>query len=360
MSIGHHRIKLSAAILAVGISLCGSAYAESWGHTQGPFVSGQTLKKGFHWYDDAQPEVNRPAIDTPPDSPSKPQPMELNSEWLKENLTKLQMAAMNNPTDENLSRYYTANRLMLDISSRFAVKSKQFFLQHPFLSETKNQPVEKVALDAHRQKVEANTMDVMKVIFQRAGLWFFYRSDCQFCAQESEILEFMKNYYGADILPISTDAKPLFNGRFQDFVVPTIDLMKKYDIREVPTLYLVTNDGQHAQKVSEGLMSADELKNTIIVSARGIGVIDEATFQSTLDVRQNFTVGDTGVINVTDKAYEEDPYLLQKIMQQKLEGVVDPTSEAVNQSTLPAGSFNGMPNGPSDYYQYAYPNNSGN
>lgn len=360
MHIEQNRFKLAAAFVAAGILLSSNALAESWGNNSNPFISGQSLKKGFHWYDDQKPEEKAKPDEAPQSQAQKPEDVELNSEWLKENLTKLQMAAMNNPTDENLSRYYTANRLMLDISSRFAVKSKQFFLQHPFLSETKNQPVEKVALDAHRQKVEANTMDVMKVIFQRAGLWFFYRSDCQFCAQESEILEFMKNYYGADILPISTDGRPLFNGRFQDFVVPTIDLMKKYDIREVPTLYLVTNDGQHAQKVSEGLMSADELKNTIIVSARGIGVIDEATFQSTLDVRQNFTVGDTGVIKVSDKAYEQDPYLLQKIMQQKLEGVIAPTAEAVSATSLPADGFNGVPNGSSNYLQYAYPQNSGN
>jgi hypothetical protein len=61
--------------------------------------------------------------------------VDLNSKWLKENMPRLLTQAMDNPTAENLSRYYTAQRLMLDISTRFSDKSKDYFLKNPMMSE---------------------------------------------------------------------------------------------------------------------------------------------------------------------------------------------------------------------------------
>jgi hypothetical protein len=51
---------------------------------------------------------------------------------------------MDNPTPENLSRFYTAQRLMLDIGTRFSDKSKDYFLKNPMMSEKRRQPVEKL------------------------------------------------------------------------------------------------------------------------------------------------------------------------------------------------------------------------
>ncbi len=58
-------------------------------------------------------------------SPSKEEMVDLNSKWLKENMPRLLTQAMDNPTAENLSRYYTAQRLMLDISTRFFLTNQK-------------------------------------------------------------------------------------------------------------------------------------------------------------------------------------------------------------------------------------------
>lgn len=113
-----------------------------------PFVSGQAYKKGFFWYDDpakkseAEEEKVLPPIGAA-SSPSKEEKVDLNSKWLKENMPRLLTQAMDNPTAENLSRYYTAQRLMLDISTRFSDKSKDYFLKNPMMSEKRRQPEEK-------------------------------------------------------------------------------------------------------------------------------------------------------------------------------------------------------------------------
>ncbi|WP_426727354.1 conjugal transfer protein TraF [Enterobacter cloacae complex sp. 288G10] len=103
---------------------------------------------------------------------------------------------------------------MLDIGTRFSDKSKDYFLKNPMMSEKRRQPVEKVALDAHRTVVEKNQQTVMKDIFTRSGL-FFFQSTCEFCHEESQILQFMQNYYWYDILPVSMDGRP-----FPKWVVP--------------------------------------------------------------------------------------------------------------------------------------------
>ncbi len=89
-------------------------------------------------------------------------------------MPRLLTQAMDNPTPENLSRFYTAQRLMLDIGTRFSDKSKDYFLKNPMMSEKRRQPVEKVALDAHRTVVEKNQQTVMKDIFTRSGLFFLF------------------------------------------------------------------------------------------------------------------------------------------------------------------------------------------
>ncbi|MGV7963827.1 conjugal transfer protein TraF [Photorhabdus tasmaniensis] len=300
-----------------------------------PFVSGQAFKKGFFWYDDPAKKLEQENPDAPPTAAAAPQPspeekIDLNSKWLKDNMPHLLIQAMDNPTPENLSRYYTAQRLMLDISTRFSDKSKDYFLKNPMMSEKRRQPVEKVALDAHRTVVEKNQQTVMKDIFSKSGLFFFFQSTCQFCHEESQILQFMQNYYSVEILPVSMDGRSLQNGLFQDFTVPNAQIIEQFKILEVPTIFLVSKDGASAQRISEGMISADELKNTIILAAKGMNLIDDASFQSTLDIKRQYTIGDDGVISVDKTEMDSDPFLLQRIMDEKLEGYDMPTADPVH------------------------------
>nr|QTX14749.1 IncF plasmid conjugative transfer pilus assembly protein TraF [Klebsiella pneumoniae] len=70
----------------------------------------------------------------------------------------------------------------------------------------------------------------------------------------------MQNYYHIDIMPVSIDGRPLHNGLFPRYGRATMEMIKQYAITEVPTIYLMSNDGSQATRVSTGLVSADELK----------------------------------------------------------------------------------------------------
>lgn len=298
-----------------------------------PFVSGQSLKKGFFWYNDKTPEEHEEETRQPiSSSPSQQtnEELKLDSRWLKENLKNLQFAAMDNPTDENLSRFYTANRLMVDIATRFSDRTREYFINNPMMSEKRRQPTEAVALNAHRAGLEENQQKALTEIFKKGGLFFFFQSTCRYCHEQSQILNFMQNYYHVDIMPISIDGLPLNNGLFQRYGRATMDMIKQYAITEVPTVYLMSNDGSQATRVSTGLVSADELKNTIILAARGMNLLDETSFQNTLDVKKQYVLGDRDVMTVNKMSYEQDPFLLQKIMDKKLGEYSMPTTDKVN------------------------------
>ncbi len=137
-------------------------------------------EKGFFWYNDKEPvedeeeQPQQPLTGSP--SQDKNEELKLDSRWLKENLLNLRYAAMDNPTDENLSRYYTAQRLMLDIATRFSDRTRDYFISNPMMSEKRRQPTETVALNAHRAGLEDNQQKALTSIFQKGGLFFFSRA----------------------------------------------------------------------------------------------------------------------------------------------------------------------------------------
>ncbi|KYI77271.1 conjugal transfer protein TraF, partial [Salmonella enterica subsp. enterica serovar Typhimurium] len=66
------------------------------------------------------------------------------------------------------------------------------------------------------------------------------------------------------------------------------------------------------------MITSDELKNSFIFAAKGMNLIDDASFQSTLDIKRQYTIGDDGVITVNKSERESAPFILHKIMDKKL------------------------------------------
>jgi conjugal transfer pilus assembly protein TraF len=160
----------------------------------------------------------------------------------------------------------------------------------------------------------------MKDIFTRSGLFFFFQSTCEFCHEESQILQFMQNYYSVDILSAwMADHYKMGCSRFS---VPNAQIIDQFKIREVPTIFLVSKDGHQRNELAKVLITAEELKNTIILAAKGMNLIDDASFQSTLDIKRQYTIGEDGIITVNKSESGSDPFLLQRIMDQKLEGMI--------------------------------------
>ena len=190
------------------------------------------------------------------------------------------------------------------------------------MSEKRRQPVEKVALDAHRTVVEKNQQTVMKDIFTKSGLFFFSRVPVSSATKKSSNSPVYAELLFCRNSSCQHGWQTFTKWVVPDFSVPNAQIIDQFKIREVPTIFLVSKDGSSAQRISEGMITAEELKNTIILAAKGMNLIDDASFQSTLDVKRQYTIGEDGVITVNKSEMDSDPFLLQRIMDQKLEGTI--------------------------------------
>ena len=135
--------------------------------------------------------------------------------------------------------------------------------------------------------MKAGKAAAVQKVFDKAGLWFFYSSTCQYCIKEGPILNFLERLYNVNILAVSMDGLPLPGSEFADVVVDEGGVMAaKLSVEKTPSMFLVSNDGSKIHKVSEGLVPMDELLETILYVARGAGFITEQELQDSRDVRQ--------------------------------------------------------------------------
>ncbi len=93
---------------------------------------------------------------------------------------------MDNPTNENLSRYYTAQRLMLDIATRFSDRTRDYFLNNPMMSEKRRQPTETVALNAHRAGLEEKSAKSTYLHLSERWIVFLFQSTCAYCLSKAK------------------------------------------------------------------------------------------------------------------------------------------------------------------------------
>ena len=87
------------------------------------------------------------------------------------------------------------------------------------------------------------------------------------------------------------------------------------------------------------MISADELKNTIILAAKGMNLIDDASFQSTLDIKGNIPSAMMALLPLINPKWNQT-HSYFKNNGPKLEGYDMPTADPVNYLNA-GGSFGG-------------------
>ena len=261
-------------------------------YLQGIEQRNSAATQGWHWYQDPteeeasqeQPtETSEPAAAPPPG-----EMVEIDVKWLRDNLPKLLDDAMNNPGDmEKVKVYWLAQKMAVDMATKFQDETRRMYIANPQLNEDSRRPETQFQLTTHNEQVKAGKAAAVQKVFDKAGLWFFYSSTCQYCIKEGPILNFLERLYNVNILAVSMDGLPLPGSEFADVVVDEGGVMAaKLSVEKTPSMFLVSNDGSKIHKVSEGLVPMDELLETILYVARGAGFITEQELQDSRDVRQ--------------------------------------------------------------------------
>ena len=260
--------------------------------------------------DTAPPPVSptRPSAPAVPEEPAGPKP--LSAEWLREALPKYQDRAMNNPTTENVAAFFYLQRYAVDMAERFALQAQRVVMSDPVLDENSRRPQSVFGADVVDRQAEEAADRVLEVIADEAGLWYFYRSDCPYCAAQSPVLENMVRKTDIAIMAIALDNAPLIDGHFPDWV-PNGGQAEMLEVRATPTLYLVRPPGEFLL-IAEGVMAETMIRERIIQQAHQAGWISDALYHPTRRVNQIHLAGTPDAL--TD-AHLDDPIRLVELLR---------------------------------------------
>lgn len=287
-------------------------------------------QRGWFWHEpEPEPEI-KPKEKSNPDSPLPPQESKsqsmpgqlqaLNTQWLKDNLEVLMQKAIDNPTKENIAAYAYANRLLMDISTRFSVKMKEFGDLEVELQESNRRPMSSFALDefhAERDKVVKSVMDDLK---SKTHLWFFFSSTCPYCMKQIPVLQEFQARTGIPILAISIDGGTLPGlEQFKTVYDEGNRVSRMFNVRVTPTMHLVDNNQKKPLPLPEGLSDLPQLESRVLLASRQAGLITEDSYQLAKSVR-DITVfkNKEGEIMVDKAKLESDPGYLADVLRQRL------------------------------------------
>ena len=181
-------------------------------------------QEGWFWYE-REPEQPKAPKPPPPPEPTAPTPSPLaesapegprplSAEWLREHIGEYRDAAIDDPTPENVALYLYLQRVALDKSSRFAAATQRAVQLDPFLDEITQRPTATFAANLTNRQAGEQRDAALARIAERAGVLFFFRSDCPYCEAQAPLLKLLENRFGFSVLAVSLDGAPLPGGEF--------------------------------------------------------------------------------------------------------------------------------------------------
>lgn len=235
-------------------------------------------ERGWSWYE-THP-TPPPPPPTPPPTPAKAAPTEsppFSVAWLRKHLEDAKIAAIDNPTRDNVEYFAYLQKISMDRAEKFARMVQTVNTLNPTLDETIQNPVSTYARAARRDIVSADRERVLKALGNDLGIYYFFKSDCPYCAKQSPLLVLLQNQYGFHVLPISLDHRPLLDGSYPQWV-PDMGQGAALNITSTPTLYLYRPP--HSLVIlSVGLQTLPDLETKILTSAHAHGWLGDSDFE---------------------------------------------------------------------------------
>lgn len=244
-----------------------------------------TRAEGWFWYQTNQAPVEDERREQPEDMSAPLQgtqsdhqdPVPLSVEWLRENLPKYRDAAIDNPTPASIAAYLYLQKVMLDKSSRFADSVQQAVVMDPHLDEVTRRPLATFAANEMNKQAAQARENQLRAIAARAGIFFFFLSDCPYCHVQAPILARLADLYGFQVYPVSLDGRPMPNGLFQDFRTDR-GQAQQLGVVSTPAMFLAHPPGKFVQ-IAQGAISMEELVSRILLAAVQAGWLEENEYQ---------------------------------------------------------------------------------
>ncbi|UTH74231.1 conjugal transfer protein TraF [Chromobacterium sp. IIBBL 290-4] len=257
----------------LGLALLGSA--------RGGFFDRKA--EGWYWYQDpkAKPVQAAPAATQPPIAPAIQDTQEtaasaktspkvddvsvpFSVKWFQKNLDELREIAINEPSEENVSNYLYAQRVMFDKAETFSDVAAYVAKTDPYLDENNRFPFSNAAsfyVMAESAKAKSRALEDLS---QRAALWFFFSSRCpKFCAIQYETVKAVAQKRGFLVKYVSLDNVPLQG--MTDYVADE-GQFAKLGLSLTPSIVMVSPPNTMAI-VAQGALAQSELEDRILLAA---------------------------------------------------------------------------------------------
>ncbi|MCQ1058408.1 conjugal transfer protein TraF [Photobacterium sp. ZSDE20] len=329
-------------ITALAVATCmyfsGGVFAMDYGEPSGWY---------FYGYEDIDVEEELPEIETPEVVPALPESTEeivedvaIDSAWLIENLPKLQYAAMDDPTIENVRRYMYAQRIALDISTRFAMVYETVSRREDALNENlRRQANHPLATQGNQRRILQAKNKLFTGYNDQVGLMFFFSGSCTYCEQMARPLEEFVRRTGVEVVPVSLDGQPLSTAVSfaEDYIVDDGRLTDVMPVDVTPTFYLVNKENGDAAKMSIGFQTQPQLEEAMLFVMHEIGIISESEYQSTKEVHDILLAdyaSDPMIMINEEELYDEPDYLADKLRASFEEKYLNPESDFVLPSAV--------------------------
>lgn len=245
--------------------------------------------EGWYWYQDPVPEellLEEMPPPMPPEAPepSKPEetvakgPEPFSLKWVQTMLPKYQEKAWNDPSPENVQAYFLIQRFAMDRANKFADVAQQVVVGNALLDESMRRPLASFANTYLDRDAARKTDALLKRVAEKAGVFFFFKSDCRYCEAQAPILAYLEEY-GFHVLAVSLDGGELQSHKFKDTRRDS-GQSAKLGVQATPAIYLMDEEGRFSA-LGQSVIAYGELRRRILLVAARSGWITEAEFKET-------------------------------------------------------------------------------
>lgn len=124
----------------------------------------------------------------------------------------------------------------------------------------------------------------------RAGIFFFYKSDCRYCEVQAPIIKQLERD-GFDVLAVTIDGQPLSTAHFENTQLDQ-GHAQRLSVKSTPALFLMSREGEFTS-LGEGTVPYEELVSRILVVGVSKGWITND------DINAVYPKGQTTITNAT-------------------------------------------------------------
>jgi conjugal transfer pilus assembly protein TraF len=220
-------------------------------------------------------EEQSTTIDAAPQGPAP-----LSAAWFRDNLQTYMDKAIDNPTKENVEAYFLLQRVMMDKAQNFSDMSQRVVMGDPVLDEINRRSLDPSSSRMQETLSAQNREKALDQVLEKAGLAFFFSSDCALCTNQARILNALAERTNLEVMPVSIDGLPLPDNSFAENMAVDQGQAAALGITEGPALVLMAPPDRWIP-ISYGVITQEDVISRVLMTAADEGIITEDELNKT-------------------------------------------------------------------------------